>query len=141
MSLEADCIFCKIIGGSIPCHRIFEDDQVMAFLDVGPLARGHTLVIPKIHAVTLETLPPEYAAACLRIVPAVAHAVMTEVGDEAAGWNLLQNNGPVAGQAVGHVHFHIIPRKPNDGLGFRWLPGKLDQEEAQVLAENIKSWL
>lgn len=135
MSRDANCIFCKIIEGKIPCHLLYEDKQTLAFLDIGPLSRGHSLVIPKSHYVTLETMPIELATACMKTVARVGTAVLGATGAEA--WNVLQNNGPLAGQVVGHVHFHIIPRADSDGLGFRWPTGTLTDLGAKELTEAI----
>lgn len=118
MSAHADCIFCRIIAGEIPSHRVFENEHAFAFLDINPLARGHTLVIPRRHADELRDLPPAELARVAEVVPLVADRVLRAVG--AAAYNLLQNNGAVAGQVVRHVHFHIIPRRADDGLGYRW---------------------
>lgn len=132
---EADCIFCKIVAGEIPSHKVYEDDRVLGFLDVGPLSRGHTLVIPREHYETIDRMPDELAAACMAVVPRLSRAIVAATG--AAGWNVLQNNHRVAGQAVNHVHVHIIPRSEGDGLGYRWPAGKLDEQEAKALREAI----
>src|SRR5512138_131520 len=110
----ADTIFSKIIRGEIPCHRVYEDEHVLAFLDVGPLSSGHTLVIPKERKAQLHELSDEQAAAIGRVLPRIARAVMKATG--ATAYNVLQNNGAAAHQAVFHVHFHIIP-KPEGGGG------------------------
>src|SRR6187402_2055613 len=98
--------FAKILRGEIPCHKVYEDEHVLAFLDVGPLSRGHTLVIPKEPAETLDTLSDESAAAIGRVLPRICRAVVRATGTQA--YNVLQNNRPEAHQAVFHVHFHII---------------------------------
>lgn len=118
MTSDPNCIFCKIVAGQIPCMKVFEDARILAFLDIGPLAEGHLLVIPKTHAERLEQMSPDDVAAVVRHVPRLARAVLQVTG--AAGYNLLQNNGKVSGQVVPHVHFHIIPRTDGDGLGYRW---------------------
>src|SRR5882724_11903368 len=112
----ADTIFGRIIAGQIPCHKVYEDDMVLAFLDINPLTRGHTLVIPKEPAETLDKLSDESAAALGRVLPRICRAVIAATG--ATQYNVLENNGAAAHQAVLHVHFHIIP-KPNadEGLG------------------------
>lgn len=133
--MSTDCIFCKIIAGEIPCHKVYEDEHILSFLDIGPLSEGHTLVIPKHHCVTLDEIPAEQMAAVGRLLPKLGPAVADAVG--AAGWNVLQNNGKVAGQVVMHVHFHIIPRNENDGLGYRWPAGELDHSKAPKLLEAI----
>lgn len=135
----ADTIFAKIIRGEIPCHRVYEDDRVLSFLDIGPLSRGHTLVIPKEPAVTLAELSDESAAAIGRVLPRLCRAVVRATG--ATDYNLLQNNGSAAHQVVMHVHFHIIPKYPDgSGLGIGWPAGALGDGAAE-LAQRITSAL
>lgn len=136
----AETIFSKIVRGEIPCHKVYEDEHVLAFLDVGPLSRGHTLVIPKEPAATLDALSDESAAAIGRVLPRLCRAVMKATGCTA--YNVLQNNGTLAHQAVFHVHFHVIP-KPDDvaGLGVGWPAGKLDAEGGRALCEQIRAAL
>lgn len=131
----SETIFSKIIRGEIPCHRVYEDDAVLAFLDVSPLSRGHTLVIPKEAAATLDKLSDESAAAIGRVLPKIARAVMAATG--ATSFNILQNNGADAHQAVLHVHFHVIPRVDGRGLGIGWEPMKADSAELKALREKI----
>jgi histidine triad (HIT) family protein len=133
----ADTIFGKIIRGEVPCHKVYEDDRVLAFLDAGPLSFGHTLVIPKEPAVTLDQLSDESAAALGRVLPRICRAVKRVTGVEA--FNVLENNGPLAHQAVPHVHFHVIP-KPNvdEGLGVGWPARPVDHQKAAALAEELR---
>ncbi len=132
----AETIFSKIIAGEIPSHKVYEDDQVLAFLDIGPLSKGHTLVIPKEPAETLDQLSDESAEAIGRVLPRIARGVMKATG--ATEYNVLQNNGSRAHQAVMHVHFHIIPKEGDGtGLGIGWKPQSLDNEEAAELAARI----
>jgi histidine triad (HIT) family protein len=120
----AETVFAKILRGEIPCHRVYEDDAVLAFLDVNPLSRGHVLIIPKEPAETIDQLSDDAAAACGRVLPRIARAVMAATG--ARAFNVLQNNGAEAHQAVFHVHFHIIPKLDDGpGLGIEWNAGKL----------------
>lgn len=133
------CIFCKIIAGQIPATRIIEDDCCLAFLDIGPLAEGHVLLIPKSHAQTLDELSADQAAAMLRHLPALVKAVKTATSCQ--GVNVLQNNGPVAHQVVPHVHFHIIPRNGGDAFDFNWPAGKYPPGRAAELAAAIRSAL
>ncbi len=130
-----ETIFSRIVAGEIPCQRVFENESVLAFLDVNPLAEGHTLVIPKRAAERLEDLPPEQAAEIARCLGEIARRIMAVTGAE--GYNVLQNNGPVAGQEVKHVHFHIIPRRAGDGLGYRWKPQSVPPETLAELARRI----
>src|SRR6266576_1424457 len=121
----ADTIFTKILRGDIPCNPVYEDEHVLAFLDVNPLSRGHTLVIPKEPAETLDKLSDEAAAALGRALPRVARGVLGATG--AKSYNVLQNNGAAAHQAVLHVHFHVIPKYDDgSGLDIGWKPHKLD---------------
>jgi len=134
----SDTIFGKIIRGEIPCHRVYEDEQVLAFLDVNPIARGHTLVIPKEAVVTLDQLSDDSAAAIGRVLPRIARAVLAATG--ARAYNVLQNNGTMAHQAVMHVHFHIIPKwDDGSGLGVGWNASKLADggELAKAIAAKL----
>ena len=134
-------LFEKIVAGEIPSHKVYEDEQVVAFLDIEPISRGHTLVIPKRGYVTLEEMPADVAGAVGAALPKVARAIREATGCD--GLNVLQNNGKIAGQAVMHVHFHLIPRyaegKGGDGLTYRWDAGKLTG--ADELCEAIASRL
>ncbi len=132
-------IFGRILDGEIPCHRVYEDEHVLAFLDVGPLSEGHTLVIPKERKAHLHELSDDQAAAIGRVLPRIARAVMSATG--ATDYNVLQNNGALAHQAVFHVHFHIIPRIGERGLGLGWKPGKLEGPAGAALAARIASAL
>jgi histidine triad (HIT) family protein len=131
----SETIFSRIIRGEIPCHRVYEDERVLAFLDVGPLSPGHTLVVPKEAAATLDQLSDESAAAIGRLLPRLCRAVMKATG--ATAYNVLQNNGAAAHQAVLHVHFHIIPRLDDEGLGIGWRAGSLDATRGSELAVRI----
>lgn len=133
-----DTIFSKILRGEIPCHKVYEDKHVLAFLDIGPLSYGHTLVIPKEQAATLDELSDDSSAAIGRVLPRICRAVKKLTGVEQ--FNVLQNNGPLAHQAVFHVHFHIIP-KPNadEGLDIEWPAGKLETSSADELANALRA--
>jgi histidine triad (HIT) family protein len=134
----ADTIFSKIIRGEIPCAKVYEDDQVFSFLDIGPLSPGHTLVIPKEARAHLHELSDEAAGAIGRALPRICRAVLKATG--ATAYNVLQNNGAEAHQAVMHVHFHIIPKMPDGrGLGIAWSAGKLD--DGAGLAARIRAAL
>ena len=133
-----DSLFSRIIRGEIPCHKVYEDDKVLAFLDVGPLSKGHTLLIPKEAKATLDELSDDSAAALGRVLPRLCRAVMQATG--ATAYNVLQNNGVAAHQAVFHVHFHIIPKLDDgSGLGIGWKASKL--EGGAELAKDIASKL
>src|SRR3954449_11480549 len=130
----AETVFSKILRGEIPCHKIYEDERVLAFLDVNPLTRGHTLVIPKEPAETLDQLSDASAAALGRVMPRICRDVVAATG--VRKYNVLENNGRGAHQMVPHVHFHIIP-KPNaqEGLGVGWPTGKLASDAAELAAK------
>jgi histidine triad (HIT) family protein len=118
---------------------VYEDDRVLAFLDIAPLAPGHTLVIPKERRAQLHELSAESAAAIGRVLPRIARAVRAATGAEA--YNVLQNNGAAAHQAVMHVHFHVIPRLGGRGLGIGWQPGDLPRDEAERLLAAMRASL
>ena len=134
----ADTVFGKIINGQIPCHKVYEDDKVLAFLDINPLSVGHTLVLPKEPAETLDRLSEESAAALGRVLPRICRAVIAVTG--VREYNVLENNGAGAHQAIAHVHFHIIP-KPNrqEGLGIGWPVRAFDQQQGAQLAARISA--
>jgi histidine triad (HIT) family protein len=136
----ADTIFGKIIRGELPCHRVYEDDKVLAFLDIAPISKGHTLVIPKEAAATLDALSDESAAAIGRVLPRLCRAVIKATGVTA--YNVLENNGQTAHQAVLHVHFHIIPKYADGtGLGIDWKAQSLDNAAGKALAAQIANAL
>jgi histidine triad (HIT) family protein len=135
-----DTIFGKILRGELPCHKVYEDDLVLAFLDINPLTRGHTLVIPKEVVATLDQLSDESAAALGRVLPRIARAVQAATGTR--DFNVLQNNGARAHQAVFHVHFHIIPKGDDgSGLGLGWKPLTIEDDEAAKLAADVAARL
>ena len=136
----AETVFSKILSGDIPCHKVYEDDQVLAFLDIFPLSKGHTLVIPKEPAETVDQLSDDAGAAIGRALPRISRAVLAATG--ATAFNILQNNGPTAHQAVFHVHFHIIPKyEDGTGLGIDWKPKKLGDDDAAALRDAIAAKL
>ncbi len=132
----ADTVFGKIVRGEIPCNKVYEDDKVLAFLDINPLSEGHTLVVPKEPAESLDRLSDDSAAAVGRLLPRLCRAVVAATG--VREYNVLENNGHGAHQAIAHVHFHIIP-KPNarEGLGIGWPARSMDREAAAALARRI----
>lgn len=130
-----DCIFCKIVAGKIPSLKIYENDHVLSFLDIGPLADGHTLVIPKKHYTFLHEMSDADLAEIGKALPRIAQAVLAATGTEA--YNVLQNNGRTAGQLVDHVHFHIIPRVDADGLGYRWNAKKYPEGKDKKIQQAI----
>lgn len=139
MAANDDCIFCKIIAGRLPANVVLDTDDALAFLDIAPLADGHTLLIPKHHFSDLVEMSAESVQRLLGHLPKLAHAVQSATG--AAGFNVLQANGAVAGQVVNHLHFHIIPRDADDGLGFRWNSKSYGEGAAESLRQRIQTGL
>lgn len=131
--MESGCVFCKIIAGKIPCHKIFESEHILAFLDISPLSRGHALIVPKQHAVKL----PDVSDDALQEMMPAAKKIARAIG--VLDFNLLQNNGRMAHQEVEHVHLHVIPKRDlNDGLGIKWESISINQEELEKIAKDIK---
>ena len=131
-----DCLFCKIVKGEIPCSKIYEDDKMIAFLDIRPTNKGHTLIVPKEHHLDLTEMPDDLLSAVAVLSKKIAKAVLTAVN--ADGVNIIQNNKGAAGQLVMHYHLHVVPRFSNDG--FKHWPGKeLPEEEMKEIQEKIKS--
>ncbi|QPG93880.1 hypothetical protein C2857_003295 [Epichloe festucae Fl1] len=128
------CTFCRIIKGEIPCMKLFESEKTLAFLDIGPLSKGHALVIPKYHGEKLADIPDDQLSEVLPTLKKLVNAT------GATDYNILQNNGAIAHQQVHHVHFHMIP-KPNDseGLGIKWPSQTGDMDNLKALCEDIKS--
>ena len=134
----SETIFSKILRGEIPCHKVYEDAHTFAFLDIFPLSAGHTLVIPRKQVARLDELDEVSAAAMGVALVRVAKAVLRATG--ATAYNVLQNNGPEAHQAVFHVHFHIIPKHADgSGLGIGWKAGKLESQAGRELAARVAS--
>lgn len=133
-------VFSAILAGEIPCHKVYEDERVLAFLDVAPLSAGHTLLIPKEPAASLADLSEDAAAALGRALPRLCRAIQRATG--CPGYNVLQNNGATAHQAVFHVHFHIIPKFADGrGLGLHWAPGRLGNDQGTELATRLRQEL
>jgi histidine triad (HIT) family protein len=130
-----DCIFCKVVSGQAPADRVYEDEKVIAFLDLRPTSRGHALVIHKTHTTDLLNTPDDLLEEMMPKVKKIAAGIIKTTG--ASGFNLSVNNGFAAGQVVFHFHFHIVPRYENDGL--KLFPQK-DSEFAgrKNLADEIK---
>lgn len=116
--MPTDCLFCRIAAGSIPAAKLHEDDEVVAFLDIHPVNLGHLLVVPKSHHATLAEMSEAAATAVARQVPRLARALVAATG--APGYNMIVNNGEVAGQTVHHVHWHLIPRFEGDAVRWPW---------------------
>jgi len=138
MNRDPDCIFCKIVSGEIPCHKVFEDDKTLAFMDVNPASEGHCLVIPKHHAPNLYEIPDDVMAATAASTWRVARAI--DAALLPTGLNLVQANGPGAVQSVLHFHFHVLPRWQGDGdLKLNWGHNPGDHEKLAAVAERIRA--
>jgi len=129
------CIFCKIIKGEIPSYKVYEDKNTLAFLDIAPVNPGHVLVIPKKHFTNMEEITEEELCQVMKIVKKIGQAIKSGLG--VSGYNIALNNDPVAGQAVPHIHFHIMPRDENDGLKL-WPQKKYGEGEAEAILRKIK---
>lgn len=139
MITDPTCIFCKIVAGEIPCFKLFEDGETLAFMDINPVHDGHCLVIPKAHYATVFDLPPDQFGAAARTASAVAKAVEAALRPD--GLNLVQSNGPGAAQSVAHFHLHVLPRRMQDGLVMNWTPKPGDRARIAEIAERIRARL
>ena len=136
----SDCVFCSIVAGGIPCTKVWDDDEVLAFMDIGPVVKGHVLVIPKAHHETITTMPASLLAKVITVAQRVAAAQLKGLG--ADGVNIHQSNGAVAGQVVPHMHFHVIPRFADDGHSWNWAAKSYESgAEASALAASISGAL
>lgn len=135
---NSDCIFCKIIAGDLPAAKVHEDTDTLAFLDIAPVVKGHTLVVPKAHHPLITETPPELLAKVIAVVRRVALAQVVALG--ADGMNVTQANGGIAGQVVPHIHFHVIPRFNQDGAPHQWQQKQYDDnEEMSSFAARIRA--
>ncbi len=133
-----DCIFCKIVAGELPAFKVYEDENVIAFLDIFPANFGHTLVIPKEHFSGLRELHEEKAKFLFPVGQKVAKALYEEPFN-AQGVNFLLSDGKVAGQEIFHIHLHVIPRYADDDISFRAPRKKPSREELRNLAEKLQA--
>ena len=137
MSRDPDCIFCRIAAGAIPCFKLYEDGETIAFMDINPVNPGHALVIHKAHHQDLFAMPPEDIAAVTKTAQKLGKALQATLSP--AGMNLLQCNGPAAKQSVMHFHMHVIPRQMDDGLTMNWELVQGDMDAIAALAERIRA--
>ena len=137
--MDVECIFCRITCKELPCAAVYQNEHILAFLDIAPITPGHCLVIPKEHFSRLEDCPPSLVAKLTQNLGHIAQAVIQAVS--ADDYNILNNNGRSAGQLVDHLHFHIIPRKPSDGVFNRWPAGEYPAGQMEQLAEKIRRQL
>lgn len=130
-----NCIFCKIAAGEIPSATIYEDADFRVILDIEPASKGHALILPKEHCANLYELPEELASKVLVVAKKVVTAMTEVLGCD--GYNVLQNNGEVAGQTVFHFHMHLIPRYKDDQVNIKWEPGTLKEEWKKEILEKM----
>jgi histidine triad (HIT) family protein len=133
------CVFCAMVAGKIPVAKVYEDEAVLAFLDIGPLSDGHTLLIPKQHVAKIHECKPELLAQVASRLGRVAGAVAGAM--KAEGYNVLCNNGKAAGQVVDHLHFHIIPRRSGDAVLTEWPAYKYEKGKIEEVASKIRDKL
>ena len=133
---RSDCVFCKMVAGQIPVTKIYQDETVLAFLDIGPVSDGHTLVIPTTHVEKLHDCPAELLSQVASRLGRIAGAVAAGMNSD--GYNVLCNNGISAGQLVEHLHFHIIPRNTGDGLFNHWPAYKYQEGKIKQIATKIR---
>ena len=132
----SECIFCRIANGEIPSATLYEDDDFRVILDLGPASKGHALILPKSHAANIYELPDELAGKAMVLAKKMAGR-MTEAF-ECDGFNIVQNNGEVAGQTVFHFHMHLIPRYEGDQVNVTWKPGTLTDEVRDEIIGKLK---
>ena len=129
-------MFCKMVAGEIPVAKVYEDELVLAFLDIGPVSDGHTLLVPKQHCATVHECDSQLLADVAARLGKVAKAVV--IATESDGYNVLSNNGAAAGQVVDHLHFHVIPRRAGDGVFTQWPSFEYEQGRIEKLAAEIR---
>ena len=134
---DPDCIFCKIVAGEIPAHKIDEDDKTLAFMDINPWTRGHSLVIPKEHSRNIYDIEPDDLAAAHIAAQRLAKRLREKLDCE--GMNTIQSSEPTAMQTVFHTHVHVIPRYSDDGLRLPAHPQPAEHEELAGLAEELRA--
>ena len=132
-----DCIFCKLANGDIPTNTIYEDDDFRVFLDASPATKGHCLIVPKEHFDNLADLDDAVAAKVLPLAKKIMKLLSDKLGWD--GFNIVQNNGEVAGQTVFHFHMHLIPRYKDDGQNINWKPGSPEKEVLEGILNEIVS--
>lgn len=134
-----NCIFCKIAAGEIPSATLYEDEDFRVILDLGPASKGHALILLKEHYANIYEIPDELAGKVLKLAKKMASAMTEALNCD--GFNLVQNNGEVAGQTVFHFHMHLIPRYKDDSVGLTWTPGKLTDDVREEILEKVKAEL
>lgn len=132
---DPNCVFCKIAAGEIPSKKVYEDESVVAFLDIYPANAGHTLVVPKGHYATIVGIPEDDLYNLSKVLKRVATSIRESMNAE--GLNVLQFNGTAAGQTIPHMHFHLIPRYKDDGMSFGWPHKQLPEEEMEATRRKL----
>ena len=132
---DANCIFCKIANGEVPSQTLYEDETFRVILDLGPSTKGHALILPKEHHANLYELPETTAGEVMKLAKKMASVMTERLGCE--GFNLVQNNGDLAGQTVFHFHMHLIPRYRADGQKIGWKPQEVSQAELEAVKDQI----
>src|SRR3990172_2121946 len=130
-----DCVFCKIVKGEIPSRKVYDDQDVIAFLDINPSNPGHTLVVPKKHAETIIDADDKSLEKAIIVAKLIAKRIKDNMGS--VGLNVLQNNGRFAGQIVNHVHFHVMPRFPNDQIVISYPKIKLEEKDFEEIQKKL----
>ena len=134
--MSVGCVFCKIIRGELPAVKVYEDEYVIAFLDIKPINPGHTLIVPKRHVERLEELEPDEAQALIYAAARLAPAIVRAVGAE--GYNIIVNIGSAAGQEIPHLHLHVVPRFTGDGCRFNCERKDTSEEERENIGALIR---
>ena len=130
-----NCIFCKIANGEIPSATLYEDEEFRVILDLGPASKGHALILPKVHAADIYELPEETAGKAMILAKHMRAKMKDALHCD--GFNIVQNNGEIAGQTVFHFHMHLIPRYKGDQVGLTWTPGKLSDKDRDEILEKL----
>ena len=133
--MSEDCIFCKIAAGEIPSYTIYEDEDFRVIMDIQPASKGHALILPKEHYANLYELSDALASKALVLAKKMVTKLTDILGCD--GYNIVQNNGEVAGQTVFHFHMHLIPRYEDDSVTIGWEPGSLDEELKEDVLKKL----
>lgn len=134
---DENCIFCKIINGDIPSAKVYEDEDFVIMLDIGPATFGHVLILPKEHYANLFEMPEELLVKAVKLAKSFGEKLVKAL--HADGMNVVQNNGLAAGQTVFHFHMHLIPRYEGDSVGELWTPGSLTEEDREEIINKLRS--
>ena len=137
--MNDSCVFCRIARGEIPSYKVYEDDICLAFLDINPSSKGHTLVLPKEHFTSMVTAPRSIIDHCFEVAQHIAQAQLSQLGAE--GVNIITNIGSAAGQSIPHFHIHVIPRYLDDGIKVGFEPKQIEDKELVLIADSIRKSL